>query len=102
MGFTAGTEEKYLSQGVTGAEAWGIFKGKLDKICQTQLSLQNLKSQGSVPRSQWRYLAFAGCKIIFFQPVLQQILSSMSSNGARARIPQRGLCLGWADTATWS
>lgn len=87
MGFTRGW-------GTWGATSWGIFKGKSDKSCQTQLSLQNLKSQGSVPHSQWRYLAFAGCKIIFFQPVLQQILSSMSSNGARARIPWKGALFG--------
>lgn len=89
-------KRKCLSQGwgTWGATLWGIFKGKSDKSCQAQLSLQSLKSQGSVRGSQWRYLAFAGCKMNFFQPVLQQILSSMSSNSARARIPWRGALFG--------
>lgn len=57
MGFTAGTEEEKVPEpgGHTGLGSHvkgGIFKGKSEKSCQTQLSLQNLKSLGSVPRSQ--------------------------------------------------
>lgn len=35
-------------RGTWGATSWGIFKGKSDKNCQAQQSLQNLKSQSLV------------------------------------------------------